>query len=65
MERETRGNITYNFDTDIVHLGTYSNSSYFTGAKLWNDLPFEIKNENDKNIFSTLIKRHLHEKIDI
>ena len=58
--RETRGNDTYNFDTDIVHLGIYSNSPYYVGAKLWNNLPLEIKNTHDKSVFNSLVQRHLY-----
>ena len=55
----TRTINTYIFDTDIVHLGLYSNSPYYKGAKLWNELPLEIKETRLKSTFTFLVKRHL------
>ena len=63
--RETRVNDSYNFATDIVHLGIYLNSPYYTGAKLWNDLPLEIKNTHDKSVFNSLIQRYLYETMNM
>ena len=56
--RNTRTIDTYVFDTDIVHLGIYANSPYYVGARLWNNLPLEIKNTRNKGVFSTLVQRH-------
>ena len=63
--RETRTNNSYIFATDIVHLGIYSNSPYYIGVKLWNDLPLEIKNTYDKCAFGKMIQRHLNETMNI
>ena len=59
-ERATRGNDTYNFETDIVHLGVYSISPYYVGVRLWNDLPLEIKNTHDTSVFNSLVQSHLY-----
>ena len=59
-ERETRGELSYNFDTDIVDLGVYLNSPYYVGAKLWNDFPLEIKDAPTQGKFTALVQRHLY-----
>ena len=59
--RDTRGANSYNFDTDIVHLGIYSNSPYYVGAKLWNNFPMEIKNAPNLSIFTSLVQRFLYD----
>ena len=56
--RVTRTIGTHVFDTDIVHLGVYSNSPYYKGVKLWNDIPLEIRSIRDKCIFDYRMKRH-------
>ena len=63
--RETRGNNSYNFETDVVHLGIYSNSPYYIGAKLWNNFPLDIKNMHDMNKFRTLIQRHFEALMNV
>ena len=43
--RKTRGNNSYNFETDM---GIYSNSPYYIGAKMWNNFPLDIKNMHEQ-----------------
>ena len=57
--RVTRTTNTYVFDTDIVRLGIYSNSLYYRGVKLWNDLPLDIRCIQDKRIFDFRLKKHI------
>ena len=45
--------------SDIVHLGIYSKSPYYMGAKLWNALPNEIKTVDDKERFKNCIKTYV------
>ena len=47
-----------------IGFSIYSNSPYYIGAKLWNDLPLEIKNTHDKSVFNSRIQRHLYETMN-
>ena len=48
---ETRSTDCYVFDTDIVHMSIYSNSPYYKGVNLWNNLPFDTQMIPDGYIF--------------
>ena len=56
--RNTRANDSYVFSVDMVQLCLYSGSPYYKGAKLWNDLPMDIRAIDDKNTFNRRIQLH-------
>ena len=49
----------YIFDTDIVHMDVYARGPYYKGVALWNNLPFDLKNEKIGLSFKVNLKRHL------
>ena len=57
--RITRSVECYVFDIDTIHLGIYSKSPYCKGAKLWNELPNNLKDIADKTQYKNCIKNYL------
>ena len=49
----------YTFDTNKVNLDLYTRSSYYVGAKHWNDLPVNIQNSDSKKRFKNSMKNWL------
>ena len=57
-ERRTRTTDKYVFNTDVVKLSIYSNSPYYKGVQLWNNLPEDLKEIDDKSTFNCCIKNY-------
>ena len=58
--RVTRAMNSYVFDTQIVHLGVYANSPFYLGTQLWDNLPHDIKNIQDKQTFKRWLQLNHH-----
>ena len=44
-----------NTSGDTSHKNCYKNSHRYQGSKIWNELPNDIKNATDHNLFKNLI----------
>ena len=46
--------------TPMVRTSKYGlNSIKYLGAKIWNDIPVELRESSSANLFKTILKRHL------
>ena len=54
--RATRQGDKYTFHTDIANVGAYTRSPYYTGSRLWNNLPSHIQNVQTKTQFKNEVK---------
>ena len=55
-------NSVYNFN--ITRVGSFSKDSfYYTGAKLWNDLPLSVRSSQTRNGFKNSIKKHFMSQV--
>ena len=52
-------NSVYNFNITRVVSFSKKDSSYYTDAKLWNDLPLSVRFSQARNAFKNSIKKHL------
>ena len=57
--RPTRAAEGFTFDLNILHMGVYSKSPYYMGASMWNLLPVNIRNLNNKIQFKYEIRDRL------
>ena len=48
------------FHTDSVHSEIYSNSPYYRGSRLWNDLPLDIRSIKEQQTFGQRLHRYFY-----
>ena len=57
--RATRTADGYTFDLTILNMGVYAKSLYYVGASIWNLLPVNVRNKNNKEQFKHEVRERL------